>query len=284
MLYFVRKCSHCREDIYVRRGVEMKKHIGYLLILMMVMLCMISCSPKKEIDSKTPAPSLSTSTPTPQPSVEPTITPLPTPIPKEAKKTIEECLRGLLRETPEEHQAKYFREGKIKYNKLSDWKDAKGNYHYPKGYEINYYIPSDYNLMVAQQMPQALLDEISTEELYQLIMSLPGDWVSHWIDTYLQMVERYYVSYNFMTNFMRRKDSAKVVHHYYQNYSKEDRSKYTINRSDKNYRKGYKDTKAERAKQQRFLLTEGLEWFYRYKDGKTVPNEHYLGLGCMGHY
>lgn len=232
---------------------------------------MVSCGKKKEKNSKTVPSSIPVVMRTEKPSAGPTETPLPTQIPKEAKKTIEECLRGLLAETPENLQAECFKESSMKYNKFSDWKDAKGRYCCPKGYKIHYLLTSG-DVMAARQMPQLVLDEISTEELYHLIqnMKISGIWCSGAADTYLDMVSRYYMSYNFMTEFIRRKNSEEVVHRFYLKYSKAERSMYTKNREVKNYQRGYKGTTSDIVKQERFQMTEGLEWFYRYKMEKST--------------
>lgn len=219
----------------------MKKRIQVLgmIVGLFVALCLVSCGRAEQPEiSGTPEATL---TAEPTMTSEPEVTPQPTPIPKTAKKTLEECFRGWLgNETPEEFQAKYYRKefDRVRYDNLADWKDAKGNYHAPKGYSINLG-PTTIFLkeMASQQMPTKLLEEISTEELFQLIMSLPVDekkpgWSTSIMDSYLQLLSIYYVDYNFMTNFMRRKDAPEVVHRYYQRYTKKERKEYSyINRS-----------------------------------------------------
>lgn len=261
----------------------MKKLIGCLILL--IVLCITSCSIKEPVQmSETQKP---VSIPASSPAVEPTDTLMPSPIPKTAKKTIEECFRGLLFESPEQYQKGLFDEmyDGVRYDDLSDWKDKRGNYQPPKGYAICWDMRRVSNQdMASQQMPQQLLDEISTEDLYCLIMDLPGTWFTFAANTYLDMLSRYYISYNFMTNFMQREDCAAVVHQHYQKYSEKEKSKYTLNRYDENYHDGYQDTEKELQKQERFQITEALEWFFVYKEGKEVPEERVLGIGVYGHY
>lgn len=47
-----------------------------------------------------------------------------------------------------------------------------------------------------------------------------------------------------------------------------------------------KDTQKDLQKQERFQVTEGLEWFFKYKEGKSIPEEEelMLGVGAYGHY
>ncbi len=262
----------------------MKKSILCLLILM---FCLSSCG-QKESEKKV-EPSVSP-VPLAQLSAESTATPTPTQIPGTAHKTVEEALQGLIYETPEEVQSKYFTAefNDVRHDDITEWKDAKGNYHAPKGYKIACLSSAWFTeQMASQQMPQELLDEISTEELYQLIMNLPVEtWSVSTTNSYLQMTAKYYVYYNFMTDFIQREDSAEVVHRYYQKYSKKEKLKYTGNTFMENRGKGLKDTQEDLQKQERFQVTEGLEWFFRYKEGKSIPEEEelMLGVGAYGHY
>lgn len=256
----------------------MKRLISYILL---IALCMTGCGSKESTQMQ------ETQESAPNTASVATEEPTDTPIPKTAKKTIEECFRGLLFESPEIYQKKLLNPeyDSVRYDNLSDWINKKGQYQPPKGYKICWDMREDSNQdMASQQMPEQLLDEISTEELYCLIMDLPGTWFTFASSTYLDMLSRYYISYNFMTNFIQRDDSAKIVHQYYQKYSKKEKSKYTLNRYDENYRKGYQDTEMELKRQERFQITEGLEWFFMYKEGKKVPEESVLGLGLYGHY
>ena len=268
-----------------------------MLCLLLLAFCSVSCGQKEQESTKKPSTSPSTDV---QLQTESEVTPTPTMIPRNEKKTIEEALRGLIYETPEEVQAKYFTaefDG-VRHDKIAEWKDPKGKYRVPKGYEINCGSPRwGTEQMASQQMPQELLDEIGTEELYQLIMDLPEPpeyrgcaWGLAIWDTYLQVVAKYYVSYNFMTDLIRRNDSAEVVHRYYQKYSKKEKLKYTKNHfleeaKGKELNES-KATKEELVRKERFQLTEALEWFFKYKEGETMPEEEeeMLGLGCYGHY
>lgn len=265
----------------------MKKRIQVLgmIVGLFVALCLVSCDGVEQPEiSEMPE---VTVTAEPAMTLEPEVTPIPTPIPKTAKKTLEECFRGWLGdETPEEFQAKYYRKefDGVRYDNLADWKDAKGNYHAPKGFKINFILNKDFTeVMASQQMPSELLERISTQELYQLIMSLPVDerypgWNTTF-DSYLQVLSGYYIGYNFMTDFMQRKDAPKVVHQYYQGYTKKERKKYSyMNRS------SFDGTASEWTKADRFRITEGLEWLFLYKEGKKVPDERVLGLGVGAHY
>lgn len=56
----------------------------------------------------------------------------------------------------------------MRKDNISDWKDSDGNWCYPKDYEIQW-IPSDDEVMAAQQFPQEMLDAMSTDELYRFI-------------------------------------------------------------------------------------------------------------------
>lgn len=264
---------------------KMIQKLGMIGSLFMA-LCLISCGRAEQPEiSETPE---VTVTAEPTMTSESEVTPQPTPIPKTAKKTIEECFRGWLDdETPEEVQEKYFQEeleGE-RWDDLMDWKDAKGNFVAPKGYQINFR-PSMNGLeeMASQQMPPELLEEIGTEELYQLIMSLPikikeMGWGTFIRDSYLQFLSEYYLCYNFMTDFMRRKDASEVVHRYYQKYSKKEKKKYCFAN-----RASFEDAGVEGMKAERFRITEGLEWLFLYKEGKKVPDERVLGLGVGANY
>ncbi len=197
---------------------------------------------------------------------------MPTPPSKTAKKTVKEALGVLMDENVRiEKQRAYFsgEYDDVRFDDISEWKDEQGNYQYPKGYTNEGH---DDASLASQQMPQDLLDEISTEELYQLILSLPGDWGHYYYDTYLGMLGAYYMRYNFIENLMEREDAAGVVHQYYQKYTKKEIKKYS-----KRYNNNNGDSVSERQKEGRFQLTEGLEWFFLYKEGKKVPNYTKLG-------
>ncbi|MCM1236115.1 MAG: hypothetical protein NC489_39025, partial [Ruminococcus flavefaciens] len=212
--------------------------------------------------------------------------PEPTQASSAEKKTLEEVLESIFYgNTPEEIQKRYDTPEleKVRYNDINEWKDAEGNYHAPKGYKIDYSNPNWFaEEMAAQQMPQELLEEISTEELYQLIMSLPMEglgWEFIIYDTYLQRAANLYLAYNFMTDFMRREDSPQVVHQYYQKYSEEDRLDYTGNIYVKTRKIIEPTDKEEFQKQQQFQLTEVLEWVFRYQEEDAIPEEEEKAVG-----
>lgn len=202
-------------------------------------------------------------------------TPSPTPPSRTAKKTVKESFGIWIdEERIESYQKAYFSDeyADIRYDDLSEWKDAEGNYHCPEGYEISYAPAADSELTFApQQMPQALLDEISTEDLYRLIMDAPGYWSYERSDTYLHLLAGYYTYYNFLQNFMERSDAAEVVHQYYQSYSKKEIKKYS-----KRYY--YVWDTSEYKDMAEFQITEGLEWFFLYKEGKEVPDDYSFGF------
>ncbi len=79
----------------------------------------------------------------------------------------------------------------------------------------------------------------------------------------------------FMANLMNREDAAEVVHLYCQKYTKKEVKKYS-----KCYSHGQR-SKSEQEKEGRFQLTEGLEWFFSYKEGKEVPDDQVLGYELM---
>ena len=253
-----------------------------IIVSLFMASCLVSCGRAQQPENLESLEPTVMEKPTMTP--EPTRTPEPTPIPKTAKKTLEECFQGWLDDkTPEKIQAKYYKKelDQVRYDNLADWKDAKGNYHAPKGYKINYGPISHFlEKMASQQMPPELLKEISTKELYQLIMNLPVEsWCTSVMNSYMHFLSMYYLDYNFMTDFMRRKDAPEVVHQYYQKYTKKERKKYSY----RNY-SSFDGAAAEWTKAERFRITEGLEWLFLYKEGKKVPDEMVFGLGVGANY
>ncbi len=160
---------------------------------------------------------------------------------------------------------------KVRRDDISDWKDSDGNWCYPKGYEIQWK-PSDDELMASQQFPQELLEDMSTGELYQFIRKAHGFWAQSAFDNYAQMLSHYYCRYNFIAELMRREDCAEVIHTYYEKTSEDDKKQYSKMAS-----RQFSDGK-KLEKQEQFQLLEGLEWFFQYKEGKSVPDDLTFGM------
>ena len=160
---------------------------------------------------------------------------------------------------------------KVRRDDISDWKDSDGNWCYPKGYEIQW-MPSDDELMASQQFPQELLEDMSTGELYQFIRKAHGFWAQSAFDNYAQMLSYYYCRYNFIAELMRRQDCAEVIHTYYEKTSEDDKKQYSKMAS-----RQFSDGK-KLEKQEQFQLLEGLEWFFQYKEGKSVPDDLTFGM------
>ncbi len=156
-------------------------------------------------------------------------------------------------------------------DEISDWKDEEGNWCYPAGYKITW-VPSDDEKMAAQQFPEELLADMETDELYQFIMEAHGQWFQSAFETYASSLSCYCSYYNFIAELMRREDCAEVVHKYYSQFTNDDLKRYS-----KMNRISYSDA-SETEKQELFQLTEGMEWFFLYKDGKSVPDEGVFGL------
>lgn len=242
----------------------MKKKI--ITVFLFTALVITACGLQKQENAET----------TPSPAAEPTQTAaaIPTPLSKTAKKTTKEAFGPLLNEDwwVELQNECFSKEyDSVRHDDISEWKDKKGNYTYPKDYEIDTMVGSEKpSALASQQMPQELLDEISTEDLYRLIIKAPTDyygWYAPWYDTYLSILVRFYTHYNFIEELMEREDAPEVVHRYYTKYSEKEVEKYSLrSRSQVNYKK-----------RGRFQLTEGLEWFFLYREGKEVPDYQVLG-------
>lgn len=246
-----------------------------LLISLLLMIFLVSCgkddvSPQKD--------SISGRKDAQKTEATLTATPVITALPRKAKKTVKEAF-GLAweEELILEKRRLYFSSeyDKVRHDDLSEWKDKNGNYHYPEGYEMSIQ-PSD-EKMAAQQMPQKLLEEISTKELYDLIMSLP-EFSQTWVrDNYIYYLLDLYVEYNFIENLMQRDDCATVVHEHYKKYSAKEKKKYS--------KCEYVDAEpledSEKWEAGKFRLTEALDWFCRYREGEKVPNEDVFGLGLL---
>lgn len=158
-----------------------------------------------------------------------------------------------------------------RYDDLSEWKDKDGNWCYPKGYKIRC-IGGDDSALASQQFPEELLNQMTTEELYEFIMKAPGSWSHYVYDTYMQALSTYYVFFNFMANLMEREDCAQVALEHYEKYTEDDIQKYS-----KMHLAMYEDEEKQ-AEQGRFQLAEGLAWFFLYLDDKSVPDDTILGI------
>lgn len=169
----------------------------------------------------------------------------------------------------------YFIERYKKYrlDDLSQWKDEKGQWCYPKEYEF-VWIPSDVTKMAAQQFPPELLEDMDTEELLSFIIQgekTPIIWGWNCFDNYLMGLTYYYRAYNYIHELMNREDCAQVIHQKYQQYSKDDRKKYSklFWRESGNYE--------DSTEAVNFQLVECLEWFFLTLEGKAVPDELIYG-------
>lgn len=162
----------------------------------------------------------------------------------------------------------------VRYDDLSQWKDKNGNWCYPKGYRINCIVGDD-SVMASQQFPEELLNQMDTEELYRFIMKAPGSWAQSAYDSYLQALSIYYGYYNFFAELMERPDCAQVVYKRYEKYTGDDRKKYSKMSS------FMYENKKELVKQERFQLAEGLDWFFLYLDGESVPDDLVFGLKLL---
>lgn len=184
--------------------------------------------------------------------------------------------KKLIPDEERDYYQKYFTEqyDKVRKDNISDWKDSDGNWCYPKDYEIQW-IPSDDEVMAAQQFPQEMLDAMSTDELYRFIRKAPGSWSQLAFDSYAQAISYYYCRYNFIAELMRREDCAEVIHTYYEKTPADDVKQYSkTNSVQSTDRKKF-------AKREQFQLLEGLEWFFLYKDGKAVPDEEAFGMSLI---
>lgn len=180
---------------------------------------------------------------------------------------------NLIPKEQKNYYKKYFTQefAESRNDDISDWKDKEGNWCYPAGYQITW-IPSDDEKMAAQQFPEELLADMSTDELYQFIMRAHGQWAQLAFDTYAYALSSYYFYYNFIAELMQRVDCAEVVHKYYAQTTDDDVKRYS-----KKSRASYSDP-SDTEKQELFQLMEGMEWFFLYKEGKSVPDERVFGL------
>lgn len=179
---------------------------------------------------------------------------------------------NLIPKEQKNYYKKYFTKefAESRNDNISDWKDKEGNWCYPAGYKITW-IPSDDEKMAAQQFPEELLADMSTDELFQFIMKAHGQWAQLAFDTYAHALSSYYSYYNFVAELMNRGDCAAIVHKYYAQATDNDVKRYS-----KVSRASYSDTN-DTEKQELFQLMEGMEWFFLYKDGKSVPDESVFG-------
>lgn len=110
--------------------------------------------------------------------------------------------------------------------------------------------------MASQQLPEELLKDMSTSELFDFILNAPGDMSITVYDDYMVALSTYRSFYNFIDNLMGRNDIAEVVHKHYQTYPEGD-----VLLLSKENRHNADDIK----KQEQFQLTEALELFYTGK-------------------
>lgn len=180
---------------------------------------------------------------------------------------------NLIPKEQRDYYKKYFTEefAESRKDDISDWKDKEGNWCYPAGYKITW-IPSDDKKMAAQQFPEEMLADMSTDELYQFIMKAHGWWAQSAFDTYVYSLSSYYSRYNFIAELMQREDCSEVVHKNYAKVTDDDVKRYS-----KMSCTSYSDT-SETEKQELFQLMEGMEWFFLYRDGKSVLDEGVFGL------
>lgn len=152
---------------------------------------------------------------------------------------------------------------------LSQWKDKKGQWCYPKEYEFAW-VPQDVTQMAPQQFPPELLEDMDTEELLSFILEeekTTVGWGWNCFDNYLMGLSMYYQAYNYVHELMNRADCAQVVHQQYKQYSEQDSKKYS-----KRFWHGDGSMKAAN-----FQLVECLEWFFLALEGKEVPDEYIYG-------
>lgn len=231
----------------------------YKIVLLASALCMIAFF-ATSCEKKTPANSQ-----------------INTEIPEERVQADDDTVEELLvSEEERDYYKKYFTDdfSKNRIDNISDWKDKEGNWCYPAGYKITW-IPSDDETMAAQQFPEELLADMSTDELYQFIMKAHGQWAQSAFDTYVSSLSSYYSRYNFIAELMQREDCAEVVHKYYSKITDDDVKRYS-----KMSLISYSDT-SKTEKQELFQLMEGMEWFFLYKDGKSVPDDRVFGLNQL---
>lgn len=250
-----------------------------IIVLFCIAICLVSCG-KKQVEKKSevssPSPSISAELPDPTPAI--------TALPRSAKKTVQEAFASLWEEDKVAKKQKlYFSKeyDSVRFDDVAAWKDARGNYICPEGYEVigtmtSTACPEE----AAQQMPPELLKELDTEELYQLMMKAPGYNSASRYESYLVLLYYYHQTCNFLQDFMQREDSAEVVHKYYQQYSKKERKRlskeYELSLSQEGITEEEVGEIAE--KMGKFRMTEALEWFFLYADGKEVPDETLFGL------
>lgn len=250
----------------------------YYIICFLFVLCLTSCG--KNVERQRGELSISPND-SKQPS-ETTTMSVATAMPRTAKKTVKEAFAGLWQEELiQDQQDLYFSKeyDEVRHDTLSEWKDEQGQYKCPEDYKIVGTIGDPW-IEAAQQMPPKLLHEIGTEELYQLMMESPGFSSASHYDSYLLMLSYYYNSCNFLQNFMQREDCADVVHCFYNKYTKKEKKRYSkcFFEGTKSEDMSEEKVHAEIEKAGKFQLTEGLEWFCKYRKGKEIPDEKVFGL------
>lgn len=168
---------------------------------------------------------------------------------------------------------KFFTQDKYKEfinTNVSKWKDAKGEYCYPTDYESVYMLKPD--ILASQQFPEALLSEITTEELLDLIGKKAPILSSY--DHVLDGLTGFRSDYNFVDELMSRKDCQKVVEKYYKSYTKKQREQYSRLSWEKYSNESGYDVEGS----QRFQFVEALGWYFMKQDGKQLPDESLYAL------
>ena len=108
------------------------------------------------------------------------------------------------------------------------WYDADGKVQYPAEYKKNAgFVPSDSARMAAQQIPNEVLQGMSTIDLLELIMNYPGSYSIIAYDTYDAAMEMYRDYYNFIDMFCNRKDAKEAIDEKYDSYTEEEIKKYS---------------------------------------------------------
>lgn len=103
------------------------------------------------------------------------------------------------------------------------WYDADGKVQYPAEYKKNAgFVPSDSARMAAQQIPNEVLQGMSTIDLLELIMDYPGSYSIIAYDTYDAAMEMYRDYYNFIDMFCNRKDAKEAIDEKYDSYTEEE--------------------------------------------------------------
>lgn len=118
------------------------------------------------------------------------------------------------------HYDKYMRENPNCVHPAKEWKKINGKYQYPvTPYDKewgNYMLSSERN--AACQIPQKILDELSTEELLELVLDCPLIISMSLHDTIVEGVKILAQEFNGMHELLSREDCLSVVSRYYAEY------------------------------------------------------------------